>query len=90
MSSWKGKPDCLKEDSVPELILNDILKKPPTDALCPIISDNTCILCLIVVAGTELAYAYSPDTVIDSSPGKEVHPFMNGLIHFYGFHNLFW
>ncbi|KAL0368140.1 UNVERIFIED_CONTAM: hypothetical protein Scaly_1032900 [Sesamum calycinum] len=31
------------------------LKKPPTNALRPIISDNACILCLIATAGTELA-----------------------------------
>ncbi|KAK9671370.1 hypothetical protein RND81_12G025500 [Saponaria officinalis] len=49
------------------------LKKPPTDALRPIIPDNACILCLTTAAGTELADAYSPDTVIASSPGKEVH-----------------
>ncbi|KAL2223951.1 UNVERIFIED_CONTAM: hypothetical protein Sindi_3072900 [Sesamum indicum] len=49
------------------------LKKPPTDALRPIIPDNACILCLTAAAGTELADAYSPDTVIASSPGKEVH-----------------
>ncbi|KAL2225196.1 UNVERIFIED_CONTAM: hypothetical protein Sindi_3011000 [Sesamum indicum] len=46
------------------------LKKPPTDALRPIIPDNACILCLTAAAGTELADAYSPDTVIASSPGK--------------------
>ncbi|KAJ4699656.1 Metallocarboxypeptidase inhibitor [Melia azedarach] len=49
------------------------LKKPPTDALRPIIPDNACILCITAAAGTELADAYSPDTVIASSPGKEVH-----------------
>ncbi|KAL9411470.1 hypothetical protein AB3S75_045131 [Citrus x aurantiifolia] len=43
------------------------------DTLCPIIPDNTCILCITVAAGTELADAYSPDTIIASSPGKEVH-----------------
>ncbi|KAK9660071.1 hypothetical protein RND81_O198400 [Saponaria officinalis] len=42
-------------------------------ALRPIIPDNACILCLTAAAGTELADAYSPDTVIASSPGKEVH-----------------
>ncbi|KAK7322209.1 hypothetical protein VNO80_34936 [Phaseolus coccineus] len=47
--------------------------KAPTDALRPIIPDNACILCLTAAAGTELADAYSPDTVIASSPGKEVH-----------------
>ncbi|KAL3520805.1 hypothetical protein ACH5RR_018954, partial [Cinchona calisaya] len=45
----------------------------PTDALRPIISDNACILCLTTAASTELADAYSPDTVIASSPRKEVH-----------------
>ncbi|KAK8305878.1 hypothetical protein V6Z12_D03G092000, partial [Gossypium hirsutum] len=49
------------------------LKKLPTDALRPIIPDNACILCITAAAGTELADAYSPDTVIASSPGKEVH-----------------
>ncbi|KAF3557596.1 hypothetical protein F2Q69_00016592 [Brassica cretica] len=48
------------------------LKKPPTDALRPIIPDNACILCITAAAGTELADAYSPDTVIASSLGKEV------------------
>ncbi|KAK8972892.1 hypothetical protein V6N11_057398 [Hibiscus sabdariffa] len=49
------------------------LKKPPTDALRPIILDNACILCITAAAGTELADAYSPDSVIASSPGKKVH-----------------
>ncbi|KAL5073817.1 hypothetical protein RYX36_012801, partial [Vicia faba] len=49
------------------------LKKPPTEALRPIIPDNACILCLTAAAGTELVDAYSPDTVIFSSPGKKVH-----------------
>ncbi|KAK6947256.1 hypothetical protein RJ641_000729, partial [Dillenia turbinata] len=48
-------------------------KSRPTDALRPIILDNACILCITAAAGTELADAYSPDTVIASSPGKEVH-----------------
>ncbi|KAG6479340.1 hypothetical protein ZIOFF_062803 [Zingiber officinale] len=43
------------------------------DALRLIIPDNACILCFIAVAGTELADAYSSDTVIASSPRKEVH-----------------
>ncbi|KAL8249497.1 hypothetical protein R6Q59_006365 [Mikania micrantha] len=43
------------------------------DALRPIIPDDACILCITAAAGTELADAYSPDTVIASSPGKEVH-----------------
>ncbi|CAN6446790.1 unnamed protein product [Victoria cruziana] len=41
------------------------------DALHPIILDNACILCLTAAAGTELADAYSSDTVIASSLGKE-------------------
>ncbi|TYH91261.1 hypothetical protein ES332_A13G105300v1 [Gossypium tomentosum] len=43
------------------------------DALRPINPDNACILCITAAAGTELADAYSLDTVIASSPGKEVH-----------------
>ncbi|KAJ3676706.1 hypothetical protein LUZ61_021646 [Rhynchospora tenuis] len=49
------------------------LEKPPTDALRPIIPDNACILCFTAAAGTELADAYSSDTVIASSPRKEVY-----------------
>ncbi|MFQ6628520.1 hypothetical protein Gotur_007539, partial [Gossypium turneri] len=49
------------------------LKKPPTDALRPIIPDNACILCITVTVGTELTNAYSPDTVITSFLRKEVH-----------------
>ncbi|KAH9530624.1 hypothetical protein CY35_20G013800, partial [Sphagnum magellanicum] len=49
------------------------LKKPPTDALRPIILDNACILCLTAAAGTELADAYSSDTVIASSLRKGVY-----------------
>nr|GMD20824.1 putative cytochrome C biosynthesis protein [Ipomoea batatas] len=41
--------------------------------LRPIIPDNACIFCITAPVGTELADAYSPDTVIASSPGKEVH-----------------
>ncbi|RWR98208.1 putative cytochrome c biosynthesis protein [Cinnamomum micranthum f. kanehirae] len=41
------------------------------NSLCPY--HNACILCLTAAAGTELADAYSSDTVIASSPGKEVH-----------------
>ncbi|RYR38671.1 hypothetical protein Ahy_A09g043811 [Arachis hypogaea] len=48
-------------------------RKKYRNALRPIIPDNACILCLTAAAGTELADAYSPDTVIASSPGKEVH-----------------
>ncbi|KAH7285649.1 hypothetical protein KP509_33G038800 [Ceratopteris richardii] len=49
------------------------LKEPPTDALRPIIPDNACIPCLTAVAGTELADAYSSDTVSSSSPRKGVY-----------------
>ncbi|CAN6928402.1 unnamed protein product, partial [Brassica oleracea] len=42
-----------------------------TDSLRPIIPDNACILCITAAAGTKLADAYSPDTVIASSLGKE-------------------
>ncbi|KAK8341075.1 hypothetical protein V6Z11_A08G145400, partial [Gossypium hirsutum] len=49
------------------------LKKPPTDALRLIIPDNACILCITAAVGTKLADAYSPDTIIASSLGKEVH-----------------
>ena len=49
------------------------LKQPPTDALRPIIPDNACIPRLTMAAGTKLANAYSPDTVIASSLGKEFH-----------------
>ncbi|KAH7293359.1 hypothetical protein KP509_28G022200, partial [Ceratopteris richardii] len=49
------------------------LKEPPTDALCPIIPDNACIPCLTAAAGTELADAYSSDTVSSSSLRKGVY-----------------
>ncbi|KAK9081050.1 hypothetical protein Scep_031045 [Stephania cephalantha] len=63
----------IRDMSSPALGFDGGLSKPPTDALRPIIPDNACILCLTAAAGTELADAYSPDTVIASSPGKEVH-----------------
>ncbi|KAL2527231.1 BAG family molecular chaperone regulator 1 [Abeliophyllum distichum] len=53
--------------------IRDILKKPPTDALHPIILDNACILCLTAATGTELVETYSPDIIIASSLEKEVH-----------------
>ncbi|MBA0767582.1 hypothetical protein Gotri_016452, partial [Gossypium trilobum] len=49
------------------------LKKPPIDALHPIIPDNICILFITATTGTELTNAYSPNIVIASSSGKEVH-----------------
>lgn len=48
------------------------LKKPP-EALHPIISDNTCILCVTTAASTELADTFSSNIVIASSREKEVH-----------------
>ncbi|MBA0664966.1 hypothetical protein Goklo_004894 [Gossypium klotzschianum] len=52
-------------------------KKPPTDALRPIILDNACILYITAVAGTKLVDAYSPNTFNTSSPGKEAHDLDN-------------
>ncbi|KAI5571015.1 hypothetical protein BDE02_11G065600, partial [Populus trichocarpa] len=52
-----------------------LLKKPPTDALRPIIPDNACILCITAAAGTELADAYSqiPSLVVSQSQWAD-HP----------------
>ncbi|KAK8574738.1 hypothetical protein V6N12_062422 [Hibiscus sabdariffa] len=50
------------------------LKKPLTDTLRPIIPDNACILCITAYAGSELADAYSSDSVIASSPKKSSRP----------------
>ena len=47
------------------------LRKPPTDALRPINPDNARILCLTAAAGTELADAYSSNTV-ECHLGKKV------------------
>jgi len=55
------------------LIFHSGLSKPPTDALRPIIPDNACILRLTAAAGTELADAYSLDTVISSCLRKGVY-----------------
>ncbi|XVF44474.1 hypothetical protein PTKIN_Ptkin02bG0124400 [Pterospermum kingtungense] len=49
------------------------LKKPPTDALRLIIPDNACILCITATVGTELANAYSPDTIIAYFSRRKVH-----------------
>ena len=51
------------------------LYEPPTDALRPIIPDNACTLCITAAAGTELAGAYSSDTVRTSSLRKAVYAF---------------
>ncbi|MBA0878250.1 hypothetical protein Goshw_020029, partial [Gossypium schwendimanii] len=50
------------------------LKKPPIDALRPIISNNAYILCIIAAAGTELVNAYSSNTIISTSLGKVYDP----------------
>ena len=38
-------------------------ENPPTDALRPINPDNACIPCITAAAGTELADAYSSNTI---------------------------
>ncbi|MBA0699026.1 hypothetical protein Goari_000699 [Gossypium aridum] len=42
---------------------------------------NACILYITMTAGTELASAYSPDTIITSSPRKEVHDLWAFYLH---------
>ncbi|KAL8229918.1 hypothetical protein R6Q57_014818 [Mikania cordata] len=49
--------------------------------LRPIIPENACILYITTAAGTQLADAYSLDTVIASSPGKEVHDPLAFYLH---------
>jgi len=55
------------------LSFNNRHTKPSTDALRPVIPDNTCILRLTAAAGTELADAYSSSNVRTSSLKKEVY-----------------
>ena len=57
------------------------LGKPPRDALRPIIPDNACIPCITAAAGTELADAYSSDTVRTSSLRKGVYDPQAFLLH---------
>ena len=57
------------------------LGKPPRDALRPIIPDNACILRITAAAGTELADAYSSDTVRTSSLRKGVYDPQAFLLH---------
>jgi hypothetical protein len=57
------------------------LGKPPQDALRPIIPDNACIPCITAAAGTELADAYSSDTVRTSSLRKGVYDPQAFLLH---------
>ena len=54
---------------------------PPTDALRPIIPDNACTLCITAAAGTELAGAYSSDTVRTSSLRKAVYEPQSFFLH---------
>ncbi|MBA0727688.1 hypothetical protein Golax_000656 [Gossypium laxum] len=58
-----------------------LLTKPSTDTLRIIIPENACILCITTTAGTELASVDSPDTVIPSSPRKEVHDLWAFYLH---------
>ncbi len=55
------------------MVFDSRLSKPPTDALRPIIPDNARSLCITAAAGTELAGAYSSDTVSTSSLKKGVY-----------------
>ena len=57
------------------------LGKPPRDALRPIIPDNACIPRITAAAGTELADAYSSDTVRTSSLRKGVYDPQAFLLH---------
>ena len=57
------------------------LGKPPQDALRPIIPDNACIPRITAAAGTELADAYSSDTVRSSSLRKGVYDPQAFLLH---------
>ena len=63
------------------MIFDSGLKKPPTGALRPIISDNACILRITAAAGTELADAYSSDTVRTSSLRKGVYDPQAFILH---------
>ena len=63
------------------MIFDSGLRKPPTDALRPIIPDNARILCITAAAGTELADAYSSDTVRSSSLRKGVYDPQAFVLH---------
>ena len=63
------------------MTLNRRLLRPPTDALRPIILDNTCVPRITAAAGTKLADAYSLDTVIYSSLEKEVYGPQSFILH---------
>ena len=60
---------------------NNKLAKPPTDALRPINPDNACIPRITAAAGTQLADAYSHDTVRTSSHGKGVYSPRAFILH---------
>ncbi|TYG80097.1 hypothetical protein ES288_D02G189300v1 [Gossypium darwinii] len=66
-------PDILSASTVLQLGFDGRLKKSPTNALRPIIPDNAFIICINAAGDIDLADAYSLDTVITSSPEKEVH-----------------
>ena len=63
------------------MVFDSRLSKPPTDALRPIIPDNACSLCITAAAGTELAGAYSSDTVRTSSLKKGVYNPQTFFLH---------
>jgi len=63
------------------LVFDSRLSKPPTDALRPIIPDNARSLCITAAAGTELAGAYSSDTVRTSSLKKGVYDPQTFFLH---------
>ena len=49
------------------------LTNPPTHPLRPVIPSNACTLRITAAAGTELAGAYSSDTVIIFSDKRSLH-----------------
>ena len=63
------------------MVFDSRLSKPPTDALRPIIPDNARSLCITAAAGTELAGAYSSDTVRTSSLKKGVYDPQTFFLH---------
>ncbi|PPD82130.1 hypothetical protein GOBAR_DD20947 [Gossypium barbadense] len=73
----KGHDDLTSSSpssSLSPTVCSGRLKKPPIDALRPIISNNAYILCIIAAAGTELPDAYSSNTIISTSLGKVHDP----------------
>ncbi|PPE00813.1 hypothetical protein GOBAR_DD02155 [Gossypium barbadense] len=70
---FTSPPEILFALTILQLGFDKELKEPSRDALRPIILDNAYILYITATVGTKLADAYSQDTIIASSPGKEVH-----------------